>query len=178
MSKVKKKVLETFFQILDHKDEKIVKSLRALSFFKHLSDKELRILAKKCYIRYFQPEEEIYPENSPAAAVYFVVSGSVGMFKKRRSEITDRVQVIRSGMFFGDASIVGETTRKHSAQALEKTQTIVLFKSDFDEMELTAPQLALALVKIITQKYYSQLLHFQTEFHELSQKIAKDELMR
>ena len=123
-------------------------------------------------------DETIYTEGSPPAAAYFIVSGSVGLYKKRRSQQTDRVQHIPAGKFFGDAAFYAETERKTSAVALEDTIAIVLFKSDFETLVRKHPSLAIKLLLPIAQKLHNDLSVFQTEFHELSQKIAKDELLK
>jgi len=173
-----KGVLKYITNLFDHKEDKIIESIKRYALFQDLSDRDIRAFAEKCYIRHFNIEEEIYPEESPATAIYFIISGSVGIYKKRRSNVTDRIQVLHAGKFFGDAALVNSDPRVHSTKAMEKTDVLVLFKTDFDLMEKIRPQLALKLLKIVTNKYYNELSVFQTEFHELSQKVAKDELMR
>ncbi len=160
------------------KDDKIIAGIKRFPLFYDLTEGDMRELAKKIYIRHFDAEEEIYAEASPSAAIYFILSGSVGIYKKRRSNITDRIQVVQSGKFFGESALVTSSSRKHSVKAMEKTQALVLFKTDFSELEQTHPKLALKFLKYVTTKFYNELNVFQTEFHELSQKVAKDELMR
>ncbi len=164
-------------QALNYRDEKTVYSLRRFAPFESFSDAEIRALAQRCYIRHFAAQEEIYAEGSPSAAVYFIIYGSIGLFKKRRNKVTDRVQAVAAGKFFGETALIDDVVRKHSAKALEKTQAIVLFKSDFNELEQSHPRLALKILKLIVIKVSKELQVFQTEFHELSQKIARDHLM-
>ncbi|MBN1480759.1 cyclic nucleotide-binding domain-containing protein [candidate division KSB1 bacterium] len=172
------KSLKQFFRIDDQENNKVIEGIKRIPLFHDFREREIRILAHKCYIRHFAAEEEIYSENSPSAAIYFVVFGSVGMYKKRRSKITDRVQVVHAGKFFGETALVNDSPRRHSVKAMEKTEVLVLFQSDFKVLEQQYPGLALKFLKFITTKFYNELNIFQTEFHELSQKMAKDELMR
>ncbi len=175
MAKINVKSLKSFWE---PGEDKIAQGIKRIPLFYDFSESDIHSLAKRCYIRHFRAEEEIYAEASPAAALYFIVSGSVGIYKKRRSNVTDRIQVIQSGKFFGEAALVTETPRQHSVKAMEKTEVLVLFKTDFDVLEQSNPKLALKFLKFITTKFYNELNIFQTEFHELSQKVAKDELSR
>lgn len=173
----KKSWLKNLMQMSDQQDDKTVASLQRFPPLADLSENEIRALAQKCYIRHFSADEEIYAEKSPPAAVYFIIYGSIGLFIKRRNTMTDRVQAIKAGNFFGETSLVHEAPRKQSARALEKTLVIALFKSDFQDLEQSHPRLALHLLKLITTKISKELHIFQTEFHELSQKLARDQLL-
>ncbi len=167
---------KNILQVLNHQDEKTVYNLRRFPSFESFSESEIQALAKRCYIRHFAAQEEIYAEASPSAAIYFIIYGSIGLFKKRR-KVTDRVQAVAAGKFFGESALIDDLVRKHSAKALEKTQVIVLFKSDFIDLEQSHPRLALKILKLVVAKVNRELQVFQTEFHELSQKIARDHLM-
>lgn len=164
-------------KILDHQDEKTVQNLRRFPPFEAVSENDIQTLAKRCHIRHFNAQEEIYAEKSPSAAVYFIIYGSIGLYKKRRNKVTDRVQAVAAGNFIGETSLVKNTPRTHSAKALEKTQVIVLFQSDFEDLEYARPRLALFILKLIATKISKELQIFQTEFHELSQKVARDQLL-
>lgn len=172
------KLFKHFLGFGDQDNDKIVKCIKQFPLFHDLRGSEIHILAGKCYIRHFSAEEEIYAENTPSAAIYFIIYGSAGLYKKRRSKMTDRIQVVHAGKFFGESALVDNSPRRHSVKALEKTEVLVLFQSDFDILERQHPRLALRFLKFITTKLYHELNIFQTEFHELSQKVAKDELMR
>ena len=99
------KKLEQIFHFLNPQEDKIVESIKRLPLFQDFDERDIRILAEKCYIRFFGPEEEIYAEESPGAAIYFIVYGSVGIYRKRRSNVTDRIQVIKAGAFFGESAL-------------------------------------------------------------------------
>lgn len=170
------KKLEQIFHFLNPQEDKIVESIKRLPLFQDFDERDIRILAEKCYIRFFGPEEEIYAEESPGAAIYFIVYGSVGIYRKRRSNVTDRIQVIKAGAFFGESALVTEAPRRHSVKAMEKTQVLVLFKTDFERLEQIHPRVALIFLKFVALKFFDELNIFQVEFHELSQKIAKDHL--
>lgn len=173
----KKNWLKILAHAFDHQDEKMIQSLRRLAAFETLSETDINALAKRCHIRYFSAQEEVYAEKSPSAAVYFIVNGSIGLYKKRKSQATDRVQAVSAGHFFGESALIEKAVRTHSAKALEKTQVIVLFQSDFAELETVHPHLALSILKLVAAKISRELHIFQTEFHELSQKLARDQLM-
>jgi CRP-like cAMP-binding protein len=168
--------LQQIFNFLNPKEDKIVESIKRFPLFQSFAERDIQILAQRCYVRFFAPEEEIYAEESPGAAIYFIVYGSVGVYRKRRSNVTDRIQVIKAGAFFGESALVNEAPRRHSVKAVEKTEVLVLFKTDFERLEQTHPRLALAFFKFVTLKFFDELNIFQVEFHELSQKIAKDQL--
>jgi CRP-like cAMP-binding protein len=169
--------LQNILQIINHQDEKTVHNLRRFPPFQAIADSDIQALAKRCHIRHFNGHEEIYAEKSPSAAVYFIIYGSIGLYKKRRNSMTDRVQAIKAGHFFGESSLIQNIPRTHSAKALEKTQVIVLFQADFKDLEFSHPRLALLILKLVIAKISRELQIFQTEFHELSNKVARDQLL-
>jgi CRP/FNR family transcriptional regulator, dissimilatory nitrate respiration regulator len=173
-----KSIFKSLRQTADFQDKQKIQLLRHFPLFESYSDRHIQVLSQTCFVRQFNVEEFIYHEGSPAVAMYFVLDGSVGLYQKRRSQQTDRIHLVQSGAFFGDASLFTARERQHSAKALEKTQLLVLFKSDYDQLAASQPQLAMKILAVVAAKLYRDLTVFQTEFHELSQKVAQDQLLK
>jgi CRP-like cAMP-binding protein len=173
-----KSLFKSIRQTAAFQDEQKLDRLRQFPLFESYSDHYIQVLSQTCFVRQFNAEESIYHEGSPAVAMYFVLEGSVGLYQKRRSQQTDRIQLVQSGKFFGDASLFTTRERQHSAKALEKTQLLVLFKTDYDQLTTSQPQLAMKILAMVAAKLYRDLTVFQTEFHELSQKVAQDQLLK
>lgn len=170
----------SFWQSLFHPDDEALRQkialLQKLPAFGAVDLSDLRPLAQKSFLRQLGAEELVYPQGSPAVALYFVAEGSVGLFQRRRSGQTDRIRVVAAGQFFGDAALFSPDERQHSAKALENSRLLALFKSDYELLSITHPRTALIILTLAAAKLHHDLTVFQTEFHELSQKIAKDQL--
>jgi CRP-like cAMP-binding protein len=173
-----KSLLKSIRRGVENQDEQKIQRLRHSALFESCNDRQLRFLSQTCFLRKFSTEEFVYHEGSPAVAMYFVLEGSVGLYQKRRNQQTDRTQLIRSGNFFGDASLFTTRERQHSAKALEKSELLVLFKADYDQLAASQPQLAMKILSMVASKLYHDLTVFQTEFHELSQKVAQEQLLK
>lgn len=173
-----KSLYKSIQKTVDNQDEQKIQRLRRFTLFESFSDHHIQVLSQTCFVRQFNAEESIYHEGSPAVAIYFILDGSVGLYQKRRSQQTDRVHLLQAGKFFGDAALFTAHARQHSAKALEKTQLLVLFKSDYDHLAASLPHLAMKILAMVASKLYRDLTVFQTEFHELAQKVAQDQLLK
>jgi len=152
--------------------------IRECAFFESFNESEAEYLARSCYLRQFKTEQLVYAEGSPSVAMYIVVEGSIGLYQKRRSGQTDRLLLLQPGKFFGDSCLYSDKDRQHSAKALEKSELLVLFKTDFDKISSEYPPVAIKLLKMVALKLDHDLTVFQTEFHELAQKIAQNQLLQ
>ena len=170
----------SFWQSVFHPTDEALRHktmlLQKLPAFESVELGDLQPLAQKCLLRQLGAEVTVYPQGSPAVALYFVAQGSVGLFQRRRSGQTDRIRVVAPGQFFGDAALFSPNERQHSAKTLENSLLLALFKSDYEELAITHPRTALIILTLAAAKLHHDLTVFQTEFHELSQKIAKDQL--
>jgi CRP-like cAMP-binding protein len=135
--------------------------------------KELAILATLFQHRSYHEHDEIYSMNSPAAAAYYVIEGSVGIFKKCDGNTPERIAYIRPAQWFGYSALVCDKDRDAAARALEKTSCFVLFTTDFLELKHDHCQCALQLLTNICCDLMHNLQEIQIDYYSLAGKLAR-----
>ena len=145
--------------------------------FFQLSEQHRKKLASMLIRRDYQNGEIIYHQNNPAATGYFLVSGSVGIFRQNGSSAPDRLQYITPGHGFGFESLVEQQSRRNSAQALETCMVFALLTSDFVDLQQDHPVLAIKLLEIVTENLLQNLADLQDEFRSLTNKLTQANIL-
>jgi CRP/FNR family cyclic AMP-dependent transcriptional regulator len=82
----------------------------------------------------------VYIKGSPADALYIVLEGAVRIY----DEIDDgEIEIARTGPgeYFGEISLLMETTHTKNVQAIEDTELLVLSKESFRRVLASNPSL-------------------------------------
>jgi signal-transduction protein with cAMP-binding, CBS, and nucleotidyltransferase domain len=143
-----------------------------LPLFAGLASKEKEELAQWLHYRLYDIDEEIISENSPAVAAYFILNGSVGLFKARKDGVRERVQYISSGRGFGYSALFHEALQTFSARTLENSSALVLFRNDFLFITETSPSLATKMLINIGKEIFEDLVGLQSEFLSLANRLT------
>ena len=143
-----------------------------IAFFSQLSSKEKRLLISLLHRRCFEMNEEIFRENSPATAAYFVIQGSVGLYKAKDDGIQDRVHYVSQGRCFGCSALLEETSALTSARALESTSVFVLLRNDFLSLIEAQPEIANKILISVGKELFTELAESRTEFLVLTHRLT------
>ena len=83
--------------------------------------------------RSYDTDESIFEEGQPGAALFLILQGKVAIEICREAGTT-RLAVLENGAFFGEMALLDETPRSADARALERTQTLALYRNDLNEL--------------------------------------------
>jgi CRP/FNR family transcriptional regulator, cyclic AMP receptor protein len=111
-------------------DEQQIKSLKGLSLFKALTTRELRELDELLHERSYQKEEVIFDEGDTGLGLFVVVSGKVKIVSSHAA-LHRLAPVFGPGDYFGELALFEESKRTGGAVALEPTQVLALFRTEF-----------------------------------------------
>ena len=145
--------------------------------FANFSSRERKKLSHLGYVRTFKTEEQIYPQDSPAAATYYLIDGSVGLFKSQTEKIPDRIQYIQSPHCFGYEALFGIEKRQQGAVALETCTALAIFKIDFLNLCSHDPRFALKLLISASQSCNTDLVNLQNEYLNLTAKLTRGNIL-
>ena len=145
--------------------------------FSDLSDREKARLADTLLLRQFSTQEIIYPEASPAPALYFVITGSVGLFRTTDDGYEERLRYVGPGRCFGYSALLEDTPRAATARALEDSSLIALLRVDFLTLLRDHPAMANKILIALTKELYHDFLETQNEFLELTAKLTKSNIL-
>ncbi len=123
-------------RLVSRKKPRVVDALKKVPMFKGLSEKQIKRLANKAYIRHYQDGESVFYKDEPAYGLYVVLKGDV-QIKEGKTEII----TYKNYMSFGEFALLKNATR--SADAITKGDTTLcyFFKEDLRKLFLTDPRI-------------------------------------
>ena len=143
-----------------------VELIKSIPYFFGLSPAELDSLKGLIFETTAERGEFILLESEPAAALYFVVSGVVKVFKTSADGREQILQIVRPGESFNDAPVFDGGPNPASAQAMGPVVLYGINNSDMGAILRTHPQVALNVIHVLSQK----LRHLVSLVEDLSFK--------
>ena len=143
-----------------------VELIKSIPYFSGLSPAELDSLKGLIFETTAERGEFILLESEPAAALYFVVSGVVKVFKTSADGREQILQIVRPGESFNDAPVFDGGPNPASAQAMGPVVLYGINNSDMGAILRTHPQVALNVIHVLSQK----LRHLVSLVEDLSFK--------
>lgn len=105
--------------------------LKKISYFRHLSDLELRKLIEFGHCRTLETEEILFNEDDPGDAFYIILSGSVEVFSPKTNK---HLTILKTGTSFGELSLLLGIPRTASVKAIETTLLFVIHHQAFQNL--------------------------------------------
>ena len=110
-----------------------IQFLKTVPFFDRLSNRQLKGVSDIMFERTYDTDESIFEEGQPGAALFLILRGRVAIEICREASTT-RLAVLENGAFFGEMALLDETPRSADARALERTQTLALYRNDLNQL--------------------------------------------
>lgn len=139
----------------------------------HADFNELLNLDKK-EVKKFKKKEYVYLEGHRASHLFYIHKGSVKTFKlheEGKELITD---IYNEGSFFGYYPLLTDTLYQDYAECLEKTELILIPKTDFTQLIYNNIDIARQFIKRLTNDIVekeNQLLHMA--YDTLRQRVIR-----
>jgi CRP-like cAMP-binding protein len=150
--------------------------------FRDLSQDDLNALSARMWPRSYAREQLIYRQGGDAAELFLLRQGRVELYHLTRHGKRLKLGVIRPGMFFGEAAMLGRTTYLATAEVVEAAQVLAMGRAAFDQLLREQPTIARYLVLALSRRlllselrlvgfaYYDAPTRVATELMSLSQE--------
>ncbi|MEA2633944.1 MAG: family transcriptional regulator, cyclic receptor protein [Chloroflexota bacterium] len=118
-----------------------------------LPEEQRRSLLATARRHRYAPGEVVFHEGDPADSLHIIESGrvSVGLTTSYGNQVTFAIQ--SKGEMFGElALLTPDSRRTATVRALERTETMVIHRNDFDRMRADQPQVTEALLRILAAR--------------------------
>jgi CRP/FNR family cyclic AMP-dependent transcriptional regulator len=123
------------------------------SLLEGLPEEQRRSLLATARRHRYAPGEVVFHEGDPADSLHIIESGrvSVGLTTSYGNQVTFAIQ--SKGEMFGElALLTPDSRRTATVRALERTETMVIHRNDFDRMRADQPQVTEALLRILAAR--------------------------
>jgi CRP-like cAMP-binding protein len=128
--------------------EPTVEILKEVKLLKSFTDGELKQLLLVGTSSSFEAHTNIVIEGELSWGIYFILSGTVGIFKTNKLTGDNHdIGELKTGSFFGELSLVDENPRSATVRALTNVDLFYISKDKFLEFIRSSP--------VITTKFYT-----------------------
>ncbi|MBR0724147.1 Crp/Fnr family transcriptional regulator [Bradyrhizobium manausense] len=136
--------------------------LKRVQILAGISQVSLEELAKTCRWHTYKRGEEILGYRDPSNNVFFLVSGRVRAIIHSARGKAIILRDLRTGDIFGEISAIDGSPRSASIEALEAATVATLTSSQFENLLLNEPSVAMATLR-----------HIAGELRRLSQRVLE-----
>jgi len=125
--------------------------LRRISLFGVLTPAELEDTASRLREVSFRANEVLYAEGTIGQEMYFLLDGQVKLVAQVGKKFVV-LDMVRSGDFFGEMSLLTGNPRRSTAQAITDVKAWALGKDNFDLLMANYPHLSVALSRALGKR--------------------------
>jgi CRP/FNR family transcriptional regulator, cyclic AMP receptor protein len=142
--------------------------LKNVVLFKDLSMRELAMVNSMMHERRYIADEVIFDEGEEGQGLFLVLSGRV---KISLPAHVDQVLIeLGPGAFFGEVALLDSSIRTAQARALEDSQIVALFRTEFysllDTHSAIASRISFQLAKVLAARLRQAVLSTARPHHE------------
>jgi CRP/FNR family transcriptional regulator, cyclic AMP receptor protein len=129
----------------------LVKALQKVPGFDLLSDRDLLRIVGASVNLAWPAGSMVFEKDSPGEALYIVLSGEVRIFDQINGS---EIEIARTGPgdFFGEMSLLLDTTHTKNVEAVQDSELLVLMKDSFRRLMEMNDDLAAAVQKRLEER--------------------------
>lgn len=129
-----------------------IRVLREIPLFSEVGDSDLESLSSLVIERRFPKHKTIVEEGAPGDFMYIICEGRVKVTKLSGDGREKILELLDSGDFFGEMSLLDDAPRSASVEALCEVRVLALARNDFLDLLRKSSDLALAVVQELTRR--------------------------
>jgi CRP-like cAMP-binding protein len=103
--------------------------LKNVVLFKDLSWRELAMVDSLMHARHYIADEVIFDEGEEGQGLFLVLSGRVKIILP--ADVNSTLIELGPGAFFGEVALLDQSVRTAQARAIEDSQIVALFRTEF-----------------------------------------------
>ena len=126
--------------------------LSEIPLFSALPQASICQLAYHAYTQIYDKDTIITREGDVSDVLYIILSGSVKVFLENPQGECITLRVLHRGDYFGELSLLDESTRSASVTTLEKTMLAILDKEEFMHCLHKTPEIAISLCAELSRR--------------------------
>jgi|DewCreStandDraft_4_1066084.scaffolds.fasta_scaffold05388_15 CRP-like cAMP-binding protein len=133
-----------------------LEQIKALPFFKDLSDAELDTVLKKVFTKFYKKGSILFVEGMPGEILYIVLEGGIVITKKTKEGNEIEITKLGYGEIAGEMSLIDAGPRTATGKTEVDSKLVVMTKKSFNEILESDPKIAakllMELLKILNKR--------------------------
>ncbi len=143
--------------------------------FRDLGLDDLNTLSARMWPRSYAKGQLLYRQGADAAELFLLRQGRVELYHLTRQGKRLKLGLIRPGMFFGEAAMLGHSVYLTTAEVDEPAQVLALGRAAFDHLLREQPAIARYLVTALSQRLLlSELRLVGFAYHDAPTRVATE----
>ncbi|HYN37006.1 MAG TPA: cyclic nucleotide-binding domain-containing protein, partial [Actinomycetota bacterium] len=140
----------------------LVKALKGVHGFDLMGAEDVMSMVGASVNLRWREGSHVFKKGSPGEALYVVLSGEVRIYDDVDGE---EVEIARTGVghYFGEMSLLSETTHTKSVQAVEDIELLVIMREPFQEILDSNPELSANVHKTLESRRVETESKYQTD---------------
>ncbi|MCX8057895.1 MAG: cyclic nucleotide-binding domain-containing protein [Spirochaetes bacterium] len=130
-----------------------IKLLSNVPLFKHLKDKNIKIVSNLLKERNYKKGDIIVKQGDSGIGLFIIKSGKVKIVKKLADGRELDIAVHGEGEFFGELSVLDDKPRTASVIAIEDCTTLAMTHWEFKALLEEHPEIALDILPVIVERF-------------------------
>lgn len=126
--------------------------LRQIPLFESLSNDAREFIVGRLKTEMFATGEVIVRQADIGSSMYIITSGLVKVTKRQKNGTSRELARLQAGDYFGEMSLLAGQPRSADIIAITDTTTLVLCKSDMDEILHEYPTIAVHFSKVLSKR--------------------------
>jgi CRP-like cAMP-binding protein len=136
--------------------DSLAQTLRQVPLFSGVKSGDLHRLARLASVRSFKSSSVVVKQGDTAVALYCLIAGRVRVVHQGPAgEDRRELAQLGPGDFFGEMALLDDFPRSASVECLEDTECALITKWDFQKELRSHPEIALALLRVLSQRIRS-----------------------
>jgi CRP/FNR family transcriptional regulator, cyclic AMP receptor protein len=157
-----------------NEEQQIVAALQRVPLFASLSPSQLAELARVARRLHYDRDETIFFQEDAGDAFYVILSGQVKVSVTSPEGQEAILVMLDAGEGFGEFALLDDQPRSATIEATQPTEVLSLRKDDFRRLLRQMPDIAIALLKVLTKRLRDtdQLVQ-DAAFLDVGDRLAK-----
>jgi CRP/FNR family cyclic AMP-dependent transcriptional regulator len=130
----------------------IEEGLTQVPLFAHVSGRHLARLAHLATRRSYRADSVVVRQGDTSMSFYVILSGTVRLTRESEDGQSVPIAEVGPGGFFGEMGLIDDQPRSVTVTAVTPTECALLAKWDFQNELHTEPEVALALLPLLTSR--------------------------
>jgi CRP/FNR family cyclic AMP-dependent transcriptional regulator len=148
--------------------------LKQVSFFKDLSNGDLRKIFSIAGIKIYAPGQMVFAKEDLGNNFFIVKAGRIKIFTTVGGGKKKTFAYLKKGDFFGEMSLLGGKVRSASAQAVEESELFEISKKKFRHLIMGNPEFSLKLLRTLADRLHKANKDMESMlFHNILGRLAE-----
>ncbi|MCP4296117.1 MAG: cyclic nucleotide-binding domain-containing protein [Proteobacteria bacterium] len=129
------------------KEISVTKLLYEVPLFANLTRWEIRTVARIIHRRNYKTGEYLFLKDDPGAAMFIIKTGAIKIVVDDGDGQEMPLATLRPGSFVGELALLDNSPRSASARAIESTEGLAFFRSEFNRLLKTHPSIGGKIIR-------------------------------